>query len=109
MFGFYLTDHTPFKTIHLHAKVTDEKVEMSKVKVINPSDVVEKYGADALRFALVYGVAKPVTHRYLIKKLNLCAILLTRFGMPTNFVTILLIISPDKSQFRSNLQLTKPN
>ncbi len=60
MFGFYLTGQTPFKMIHLHAKVVDkkgQKMSKSKGNVINPSDTVKQYGADALRLALVYGVA----------------------------------------------------
>jgi len=60
MFGFYLTGKTPFEVVHLHAKVVDEKgqkMSKSKGNVINPSDVVSQYGADALRMALIYGVA----------------------------------------------------
>ena len=60
IFGFYLTGKTPFKTIHLHAKVVDkkgQKMSKSKGNVINPSDTVKQSGADALRLALVYGVA----------------------------------------------------
>ena len=45
----------PFRTVFLHAMVRDEKGQkMSKTKgnVIDPLDVSEKYGADALRFTL---------------------------------------------------------
>ncbi len=58
--GFYLANKTPFKLVHLHAKVVDEKgqkMSKSKGNVVDPSTMVEKYGADALRMALVYGVA----------------------------------------------------
>ena len=60
IFGFYLTGKTPFKMIHLHAKVVDkngQKMSKSKGNVINPTKTVNQYGADALRLALVYGVA----------------------------------------------------
>ncbi len=60
IFGFYLTGKTPFKLIHLHAKVIDQKgqkISKSKGNVINPTDIKRKYGADALRLALVYGIA----------------------------------------------------
>ncbi|MFH1602133.1 MAG: valine--tRNA ligase [Candidatus Shapirobacteria bacterium] len=59
IFGFYLAKKTPFKLIHLHAKVVDEqgqKMSKSKGNVLNPSQAIEKYGADALRMALIYGV-----------------------------------------------------
>ncbi len=60
MFGLYLTGEVPFKVVHLHARVVDkfgQKMSKSKGNTINPLEMVEKYGADALRMALVYGVA----------------------------------------------------
>lgn len=54
--GIYLTNKSPFKTVYLHGMVRDEqgrKMSKSIGNVINPIDIVEKYGADALRFALV--------------------------------------------------------
>lgn len=56
MLGIYLTDEVPFKQVYLHGLVRDEKgVKMSKSKgnVLNPIDMIDKYGADALRMALV--------------------------------------------------------
>ncbi len=60
MFSLYLTGKVPFETVYLHSMVTDEKgAKMSKSKgnVVNPIELVEKYGADALRMALVAGSA----------------------------------------------------
>ncbi len=60
MFGLYLTGDVPFKTVHLHSRVVDkqgQKMSKSKGNVINPVTMIEKYGADALRLALVYGTA----------------------------------------------------
>lgn len=60
MFGIYRTGQVPFSTVYLHSMVTDEKgAKMSKSKgnVVNPIDLVQKYGADALRFALIAGCA----------------------------------------------------
>lgn len=56
MLGIYLTGKTPFQHVYLHGLVRDEKgqkMSKSKGNVINPLDLVEKYGADALRMALV--------------------------------------------------------
>lgn len=56
MLGIYLTDQIPFEQVYLHGLVRDEKgVKMSKSKgnVLNPIDMIDKYGADALRMALV--------------------------------------------------------
>jgi len=60
MFGIYLTDEVPFKHVYLHSMVTDEKgskMSKSKGNVVNPMDLVDNYGADALRIALVAGSA----------------------------------------------------
>jgi valyl-tRNA synthetase len=55
MMGLHFMDEVPFDTVYIHALVRDEKgAKMSKSKgnVIDPLDVVEKYGADALRMTL---------------------------------------------------------
>jgi valyl-tRNA synthetase len=55
MMGIHFMDEVPFDTVYIHALVRDEKgAKMSKSKgnVIDPLDVVEQYGADALRMTL---------------------------------------------------------
>ncbi|MEN3930727.1 valine--tRNA ligase [Microvirga sp. W0021] len=55
MMGLHFMDEVPFHTVYIHALVRDEKgAKMSKSKgnVIDPLSVIEKYGADALRFTL---------------------------------------------------------
>jgi valyl-tRNA synthetase len=45
----------PFQTVYIHALVRDEKgAKMSKSKgnVIDPLELIDEYGADALRFTL---------------------------------------------------------
>ncbi len=54
--GYFATGELPFTNIYLHGLVRDakgQKMSKSKGNVINPLEVVEKYGADALRFALI--------------------------------------------------------
>lgn len=55
MMGTHLMKEVPFDTIYMHALVRDEKGQkMSKTKgnVIDPLDMANKYGADALRFTM---------------------------------------------------------
>lgn len=58
MLGLYVTGKVPFKVVYLHGLVRDkdkQKMSKSKGNVVDPLGVVEQYGADALRMALVVG------------------------------------------------------
>jgi valyl-tRNA synthetase len=58
MFGLHMTGEVPFKHVYLHSMVTDakgQKMSKSKGNVVNPIEVVDQYGADALRMSLVAG------------------------------------------------------
>ncbi len=60
MMGLYCTKEVPFRVIHLHCRVVDakgQKMAKSRGNVMNPIDMVDKYGADALRFSLIFGAA----------------------------------------------------
>ena len=58
MMGIENMGDVPFHTVYLHGLIRDpEGVKMSKVKgnVVDPLELVDTYGADALRFALTTG------------------------------------------------------
>ena len=60
MLGLYMTSDVPFRTVYLHGLVRDakgQKMSKSKGNVINPLKMIDQYGTDALRFALVFGTA----------------------------------------------------
>ncbi|MFC2072672.1 valine--tRNA ligase [Chloroflexota bacterium] len=60
MMGLEDTGDTPFRTVYLHGLIRDERGEkMSKIRgnVLNPLDTLEKYGTDALRFAVSTGTS----------------------------------------------------
>jgi valyl-tRNA synthetase len=55
MFGLRFTGKAPFSQVFLNGLVRDEhgqKMSKTKGNVIDPLDVIEKYGADAVRFTL---------------------------------------------------------
>ena len=60
MMGMKFMNDVPFRELYIHALVRDaEKQKMSKTKgnVIDPLEVTEKYGTDAVRFALAISAA----------------------------------------------------
>ena len=55
MMGHHFMQEAPFRTVYIHALVRDEKgAKMSKSKgnIIDPLELIDRYGADALRFTL---------------------------------------------------------
>ncbi|MEM1307223.1 MAG: valine--tRNA ligase, partial [Pseudomonadota bacterium] len=55
MTGLHFRDEVPFDTVYIHALVRDEKgqkMSKSKGNVIDPLELIDSYGADALRFTL---------------------------------------------------------
>jgi valyl-tRNA synthetase len=55
MLGIHFMGDVPFRTVYIHALVRDEhgqKMSKSKGNVIDPLQLIDKYGADALRFTL---------------------------------------------------------
>jgi valyl-tRNA synthetase len=55
MMGLKFTGEVPFKDVYIHALVRDaegQKMSKSKGNVIDPLQVMDKYGTDALRFTL---------------------------------------------------------
>ncbi len=60
MLGMKLMNDVPFRELYIHALVRDaERQKMSKTKgnVLDPLEVTEKYGTDAVRFALAISAA----------------------------------------------------
>lgn len=60
MLSLYRTNQVPFYDVVLHGLVRDkdrQKMSKSKGNTLNPLQVVEDYGSDALRMALVFGTS----------------------------------------------------
>jgi len=56
MMGLYVTGEVPFKEVYLHGLVLDahgKKMSKSKGNVINPMDLIAKYGSDAFRLGIL--------------------------------------------------------
>ena len=58
MMGLYVTGEVPFKEVYMHGMVLDahgQKMSKSKGNVINPMELVAKYGSDAFRLGIIRG------------------------------------------------------
>lgn len=58
MMGLYVTGEVPFREVYLHGLVLDshgKKMSKSKGNVINPMDLVARFGSDAFRLGILRG------------------------------------------------------
>jgi valyl-tRNA synthetase len=97
MLGLENTGDIPFRTVYLHGLVRDEKGEkMSKLKgnVLSPLDVIDEYGADALRFALTTGSAPGNDVRLSYQKLEASRNFANKLWNATRFVLRSIQASP---------------
>ena len=79
MMGLYVTGEVPFKDVYLHGLVLDahgQKMSKSKGNVINPMDLVTKYGSDAFRLGILRGRSAGMNQAFsensVISGRNLC-------------------------------------
>jgi valyl-tRNA synthetase len=55
MMGLHFMKDVPFRTVYIHALIRDQrgqKMSKSKGNIIDPLELIEEYGADALRFTM---------------------------------------------------------
>lgn len=79
MMGLYVTGEVPFKEVYLHGLVLDahgKKMSKSKGNVINPIELVAKYGSDAFRLGILRGRSAGMNQAFsensVISGRNLC-------------------------------------
>lgn len=79
MLGLYTTNKVPFKEVFLHGLILDEhgqKMSKSKGNVVNPMEIIDKYGSDALRIGTVMnrsaGQAQAFSEASVIAGRNFC-------------------------------------
>ncbi len=79
----------PFRDVLIHGLVRDENgVKMSKSlgNGVDPLEVIDKYGADSLRFSLLQGVAPGNDTRYSDAKVEACRNFMNKIWNASRFV-----------------------
>jgi valyl-tRNA synthetase len=82
MQGIHFMDDVPFRTVYIHGLVRDErgqKMSKSKGNIIDPLELIDRFGADALRFTICaltgpgrdvkLGASRVQDHRSFVTKL----------------------------------------
>lgn len=73
LFSTYAVDDIPFKDVYIHGILRDKdgkKFSKSAGNGIDPLDVIAEHGTDALRFALIKGIAPGADSRFYIEKVE---------------------------------------
>lgn len=73
MAGLEFTDKVPFHTVYLHGLVRDEhgqKMSKTKNNDIDPLEVMEEFGTDALRFTMLVGSTPGNDMKFSMKKVE---------------------------------------
>lgn len=89
IFGMEVMGDIPFKYVNIHGIVRDSqgrKMSKSLGNGIDPLEVIEKYGADALRFSLAIGNAPGNDMRYYDEKVNAASNFANKIWNASRFV-----------------------
>lgn len=73
MMSTYALDDIPFKNVYIHGMLRDkhgQKFSKSSGNGIDPLDVIEEHGTDALRFSLIKGIAPGADSRFYMDKVK---------------------------------------
>ncbi len=87
--GLEFTDEVPFKDILIHGMVRDSQGrKMSKTlgNGIDPIEIIDKYGADSLRFAVISGTTMGNDIRYMPEKLEQASNFANKIWNATKFI-----------------------
>ena len=89
----HFTDKAPFKTVVIHGLIRDEqgrKMSKSLGNGIDPIDVIDRYGVDALRYFITTNSAPGLDMRYSDEKLQAAANYLNKIWNATRYVEMTL-------------------
>ena len=104
--GMEQMDKEPFKTVFIHGLVRDSqgrKMSKSLGNGIDPLEMVEKYGADALRYNLITGNSPGNDMRFYVEKCEAMRNFCNKLWNASRFVMMNLTI--DKNELPEKLEI----
>ena len=102
------TDKEPFKHVYIHGLVRDSqgrKMSKSLGNGIDPLEIVEKYGADALRFTLATGNSPGNDMRFYIERVEASRNFANKIWNASRFVMMNLSIDENILPEKESLQI----
>jgi len=106
--GLAYTGKPPFKDVLIHGLIRDaqgRKMSKSLGNGIDPLDIIDQYGADALRLALVTGISAGNDSRFTDEKVTSCRNFANKIWNATRFVLMNLPEDFDEHELPSALAL----
>ena len=85
----YLIDEIPFKTVYLHGILRDakgQKFSKSLNNGVDPIEVINEYGADALRMSMIVGIGPGADSKFDIQKVKAYSKFSNKIWNATRFV-----------------------
>ena len=104
--GMEQMDKEPFKTVFIHGLVRDSlgrKMSKSLGNGIDPLEIVDKYGADALRYNLITGNSPGNDMRFYVEKCEAMRNFCNKLWNASRFVMMYLTI--DKNELPEQLEI----
>ena len=104
--GMEQMDKEPFKTVFIHGLVRDSlgrKMSKSLGNGIDPLEIVDKYGADALRYNLITGNSPGNDMRFYVEKCEAMRNFCNKLWNASRFVMMYLTI--DKNELPEKLEI----
>ncbi len=101
MFGLEFTDQVPFHTIYLHGLILDkdgQKMSKTKGNVVDPLEVMNNFGTDALRFTMLVGSTPGHDTNLDLKKVEANRNFANKVWNAGRFVISALENAPDKAE-----------
>ena len=98
--GLELTDKNPFKDVVVHGIVRDSqgrKMSKSLGNGIDPIEIIDKYGADALRFSVLSGTTMGNDIRYMPEKLEQASNFANKIWNAAKFI---IMNTPDEEKVK---------